>query len=283
MREKSSRYRSDLCKWKADLLLEGRQILIRTYSRDTKHPGVWVCVCFNPSAVCVCVSGWKFGAVFGRSGAFPAECTHPVAPPDFLSLPLDRKSEPRGGAGQFAVSSAIAVAVASTMAAHEIDQTIEVHRHTTQYVVCFFSLWVSGCFSLSVFGWFFRRFLLTALLKEIWMRERCRTVNMTCWSSPRSTSDRETTWRGETRREICTHRGNHRTHLHNTDHFKSSGGKKRIHSLKYCTWIHFNTSNYNFTLLLRHFLSGILYFLLHYIQLTHVDMSYLIFTYKTHH
>ncbi|TDH15756.1 hypothetical protein EPR50_G00013070 [Perca flavescens] len=69
--------------------------------------------------------GWKFGALFGRSGAFPAECVHPVAPPDFLSLPLDRKAEPRGGAGQFAVSSAIAVAVASTMAAHEIDQTIE--------------------------------------------------------------------------------------------------------------------------------------------------------------
>uniref|UniRef100_A0A8D3BS95 Myosin XVAb n=1 Tax=Scophthalmus maximus TaxID=52904 RepID=A0A8D3BS95_SCOMX len=56
--------------------------------------------------------GWKFGAVFGRSGTFPAECVHPVAPPDFLSLPLDRKAEPRGGAGQFAVSSAVAVAVA---------------------------------------------------------------------------------------------------------------------------------------------------------------------------
>ncbi|XP_023814203.1 unconventional myosin-XV-like [Oryzias latipes] len=69
--------------------------------------------------------GWKFGAVFGRSGAFPADCVRPVAPPDFLSLPLDRKSEPRDGAGQFAVSSAVAVAVASTMAAHEIDQTIE--------------------------------------------------------------------------------------------------------------------------------------------------------------
>ncbi|XP_061840189.1 unconventional myosin-XV [Nerophis lumbriciformis] len=69
--------------------------------------------------------GWKFGAVFGRSGAFPAECVRPVAPPDFLALPLDRKAEPRGGAGQFAASSAVAVAVASTMAAHEIDQTIE--------------------------------------------------------------------------------------------------------------------------------------------------------------
>uniref|UniRef100_A0AAX7UBA0 Myosin XVAb n=1 Tax=Astatotilapia calliptera TaxID=8154 RepID=A0AAX7UBA0_ASTCA len=51
--------------------------------------------------------GWKFGAVFGRSGAFPAECVHPVAPPDFLSLPLDRKSEPRGGAGQFAVFAVV--------------------------------------------------------------------------------------------------------------------------------------------------------------------------------
>ncbi|MEQ2180681.1 hypothetical protein GOODEAATRI_003663, partial [Goodea atripinnis] len=54
-----------------------------------------------------------------------ADCVHSVAPPDFLSLPLDRKAEPRGGADQFAASSAIAVAVASTMAAHEIDQTIE--------------------------------------------------------------------------------------------------------------------------------------------------------------
>ncbi|XP_015244993.1 PREDICTED: unconventional myosin-XV-like [Cyprinodon variegatus] len=69
--------------------------------------------------------GWKFGAVFGRSGTFPTECVHPVSPPDFLSLPLDRTAEPRGGADQFAASSAIAVAVASTMAAHEIDQTIE--------------------------------------------------------------------------------------------------------------------------------------------------------------
>ncbi|KAK7929365.1 hypothetical protein WMY93_005760 [Mugilogobius chulae] len=69
--------------------------------------------------------GWKFGAVFGRCGAFPSECVHPVAAPDFLSLPLDRTSEPRGGSGQVAVSSAVAVAVASTMAAHEIDHTIE--------------------------------------------------------------------------------------------------------------------------------------------------------------
>lgn len=64
-----------------------------------------------------------------RSGAFPANCVRPIAPPDFLSLPLDRTTEPRGGAGQFAVSSAVAVAVASTTVAYEIDQTIEVEVH----------------------------------------------------------------------------------------------------------------------------------------------------------
>lgn len=77
----------------------------------------------------LCVPGWKFGAVFSRSGAFPADCVHPITPPDFLSLPLDRTTEPRGGAGQFAASSAVAVAVASTLAAFEIDQTIEVEVH----------------------------------------------------------------------------------------------------------------------------------------------------------
>ena len=74
-------------------------------------------------------AGWKFGAVFGRAGVFPGECARPTAAPDFLSLPLDRRAEPRGGAGRVAVSSAVAVAVASTMAAHEIDQTLEVHTH----------------------------------------------------------------------------------------------------------------------------------------------------------
>lgn len=105
-------------------------------------------------------SGWKFGAVFGRSGAFPADCVRPVAPPDFLSLPLDRKSEPRDGAGQFAVSSAVAVAVASTMAAHEIDQTIEVSRkaytcsHLFHLVVVMFLYTVTLCLPESFPGWF---------------------------------------------------------------------------------------------------------------------------------
>lgn len=96
--------------------------------------------------VCVFVTGWKFEAVFGRSGAFPADCVHPVAAPDFLSLPLERKAEPQGGVGHFAVSSAVAVAVASTMAAHEIDQTIEVHRYNNIHVFSLQSTCASGCF-----------------------------------------------------------------------------------------------------------------------------------------
>ncbi|XP_034150391.1 unconventional myosin-XV [Esox lucius] len=69
--------------------------------------------------------GWKFGAVCGRSGAFPSDCVRPIAAPDFLSLPADRRAEPRGGAGRVAVTSAMAVAVASSAAAHEIDPTLE--------------------------------------------------------------------------------------------------------------------------------------------------------------
>lgn len=152
----------------------------------------------NPSAPCV--SGWKFDAVFSRSGAFPTECVHPIAAPDFLSLPLDRKAEPRGGAGQVAVSSAVAVAVASTMAAHEIDQTVEVHKHTRAHL---FS--VSAPFDrhnvLFDQSLIFRGFPWMALLMEMWMRGCCRTASTTCWSSPRSTSDRELKGKGETRRE----------------------------------------------------------------------------------
>lgn len=94
--------------------------------------------------------GWKFGAVFSRSGAFPAECVHPIAPPDFLSLPLDRTAEPRGGAGQFAVSSAVAVAVGSTMAAHEIDQTIEVLTQANPHAHFLVSLRINSILIMSV-------------------------------------------------------------------------------------------------------------------------------------
>ncbi|XP_066511963.1 unconventional myosin-XV [Hoplias malabaricus] len=69
--------------------------------------------------------GWRFGAVMGRSGAFPADCVVPVAAPDFLSLPLERKSEPRNRQSRVVASGAVALAVASSAAAHELDPTLE--------------------------------------------------------------------------------------------------------------------------------------------------------------
>ncbi|KAJ8001329.1 hypothetical protein DPEC_G00168410 [Dallia pectoralis] len=69
--------------------------------------------------------GWKFGAVCGRSGAFPSDFVRPITAPDFLSLPVDRRAEPRGGAGQVAVTSVMAVAVAASVVGHEIDPTLE--------------------------------------------------------------------------------------------------------------------------------------------------------------
>ncbi|XP_072514080.1 unconventional myosin-XV [Salminus brasiliensis] len=69
--------------------------------------------------------GWRFGAVMGRSGAFPADCIVPVAAPDFLSLPVERKGEPRNRQSQVVASGAVALAVASSAAAHELDPTLE--------------------------------------------------------------------------------------------------------------------------------------------------------------
>ncbi|KAG2455499.1 MYO15 protein, partial [Polypterus senegalus] len=71
-------------------------------------------------------SGWKFGAIHGRSGIFPTEYVQPVAAPDFINLPIDKKEEPKNKQGKVAASAAVAVAVASTMAAHELDRTAEV-------------------------------------------------------------------------------------------------------------------------------------------------------------
>ncbi|KAM7152514.1 unconventional myosin-XV [Macrochelys suwanniensis] len=71
-------------------------------------------------------SGWKFGAIHGRSGRFPAEYVQPVAAPDFIHLPADRKEEPKNKQGKVAASAAVAVAVASTAVAQELDRKIEV-------------------------------------------------------------------------------------------------------------------------------------------------------------
>uniref|UniRef100_A0A3Q1H7Z5 Myosin XVA n=1 Tax=Acanthochromis polyacanthus TaxID=80966 RepID=A0A3Q1H7Z5_9TELE len=70
------------------------------------HLLVFMCVC-----VCVCVYiGWRFGAVYGKSGVFPSEYVRPVAAPDFLVLPADRL-EPRDRQGRVAASAAVAVAM----------------------------------------------------------------------------------------------------------------------------------------------------------------------------
>ncbi len=77
--------------------------------------------------------GWRYGAVQGRSGAFPGDCVVPVAAPDFLSLPAERRDEPRDRQGRVAASGAIALAVASTAAAHELDPSLEVYIYTVSH------------------------------------------------------------------------------------------------------------------------------------------------------
>ncbi|XP_045568610.1 unconventional myosin-XV-like [Salmo salar] len=68
--------------------------------------------------------GWRYGAVYGRWGVFPGECVQPVAAPDFLVLPAER-AEPRDRHGRVAASAAVAVAMGSTVAAHELDLNTE--------------------------------------------------------------------------------------------------------------------------------------------------------------
>ncbi|OPJ87398.1 unconventional myosin-XV [Patagioenas fasciata monilis] len=75
--------------------------------------------------------GWKFGAIHGRSGLFPAEYVQPVAAPDFVHLPAERKEEPRDKQGKVAASAAVAVAVASTAVAQELDRKTEVCPSST--------------------------------------------------------------------------------------------------------------------------------------------------------
>nr|XP_015215599.1 PREDICTED: unconventional myosin-XV [Lepisosteus oculatus] len=77
--------------------------------------------------------GWKFGAIHGRSGIFPAEYVQPVAAPDFINLPVDKKEEPKDKQGRVAASAAVAVAVASAAAAHELDRSIELSPASSEY------------------------------------------------------------------------------------------------------------------------------------------------------
>ncbi|XP_066530593.1 unconventional myosin-XV [Hoplias malabaricus] len=77
--------------------------------------------------------GWKFGAVYGRAGVFPVEFVQPVVAPDFINIPVDKKAEPKDKQGRVAASAALAVAVGSTAAAHELDRSIEVALPVSDY------------------------------------------------------------------------------------------------------------------------------------------------------
>ncbi|XP_054246854.1 unconventional myosin-XV [Indicator indicator] len=77
--------------------------------------------------------GWKFGAIHGRSGLFPTEFVQPVAAPDFVHLPAEKKEEPRDKQGKVAASAAVAVAVASTAVAQELDRKTEVSPSSTTF------------------------------------------------------------------------------------------------------------------------------------------------------
>ncbi|XP_062334341.1 unconventional myosin-XV [Osmerus eperlanus] len=76
--------------------------------------------------------GWRFGAVYGRWGVFPAEYVRPVAAPDFLVLPAER-AEPRDRQGRVAASAAIAVAMGSATVAQELDRSTEVRMARDAY------------------------------------------------------------------------------------------------------------------------------------------------------
>lgn len=65
--------------------------------------------------------------MYGKLGVFPSEYVRPVAAPDFLILPPDRV-EPRDRHGHVAASAAIAVAMGSSVAAHELDLSTEVKK-----------------------------------------------------------------------------------------------------------------------------------------------------------
>ncbi|XP_053937019.1 unconventional myosin-XV [Cuculus canorus] len=78
--------------------------------------------------------GWKFGAIHGRSGLFPIEYVQPVAAPDFVHLPVEKKEEPKDKQGRVAASAAVAVAVASTAVAQELDRKTEVSHTSTSFM-----------------------------------------------------------------------------------------------------------------------------------------------------
>lgn len=76
--------------------------------------------------------------MYGKSGVFPSEYVRPVAAPDFLVLPAERV-EPRDRQGRVAASAAVAVAMGSAIAAHELDLSTEVQiRKLFHYITAVF-------------------------------------------------------------------------------------------------------------------------------------------------
>lgn len=94
-------------------------------------------------------SGWRFGAVYGKLGVFPSEYVHPVAAPDFLVLPPDRV-EPRDRQGRVAASAAVAVAMGSAVAAHELDLSTEVQTRKLLYMLQTTSLHLTSAFTVKI-------------------------------------------------------------------------------------------------------------------------------------
>uniref|UniRef100_A0A8C4DJE3 Myosin XVA n=1 Tax=Dicentrarchus labrax TaxID=13489 RepID=A0A8C4DJE3_DICLA len=79
--------------------------------------------------------GWRFGAVYGKSGVFPSDYVRPVAAPDFLVLPAERV-EPRDRQGRVAASAAIAVAMGSAIAAHDGVKIKKCHVFCFLTILC---------------------------------------------------------------------------------------------------------------------------------------------------
>ncbi|XP_063171131.1 unconventional myosin-XV [Candoia aspera] len=78
--------------------------------------------------------GWKFGAIYGKSGLFPASCVQPVAAPDFTHLPTEKKEDPNNKQAKVAGPASVAVAVASAAVAQELDRKVEVSPGGEEYL-----------------------------------------------------------------------------------------------------------------------------------------------------
>ncbi|KAG8145803.1 hypothetical protein E2320_012291 [Naja naja] len=72
--------------------------------------------------------GWKFGAIYGKSGLFPSSCIQPAAAPDFMQLPTEKKEDPNNKQAKVAGPASVAVAVASAAVAQELDRKVEASR-----------------------------------------------------------------------------------------------------------------------------------------------------------